>query len=189
MANNKGCTPAASTACTACRPGISCWIALPVNSCISLPKTGIFLRRAAHHRKGPYRMVAGIHFVHLHQRKGMLQTIITQMIAKWPLGFIGAGLHFTSNHKIGIGADAVAVCIVTIPEPVCRPTHPANVISLIPSGRGITAAKLWLGGPPTKQLTFNGWPFLLALVWCTPMLAVQLVVQSYFLCSVHIRCP
>ncbi len=51
-----------------------------------------------------------------------------------------------------------------------RPLNaPANVSSESPSGSGITAAKEWEGGPPTKMLTFKGCPFALALVWCTPM--------------------
>ncbi len=44
------------------------------------------------------------------------------------------------------------------------PNTPAKVISLIPSGSGITAANVCEGGPPTKQLTFKGTPFLFALV-------------------------
>jgi hypothetical protein len=44
------------------------------------------------------------------------------------------------------------------------PSAPAKVISLSPSGNGMTAETVWEGGPPTKMLTFRDSPFLLAFV-------------------------
>ena len=39
---------------------------------------------------------------------------------------------------------------------------PANVSSDMPSGRGMTAARIMAGEPPTKMLTRNGSSFAIA---------------------------
>ena len=77
-------------------------------------------------------------FMYFHYREIVLQAVITSSDLKGPSGFILVGIHFSCNNKISIGTNTKAI-VVPVTKP-SAPNTPANVISLIPSGKGITAA-------------------------------------------------
>ena len=80
-----------------------------------LSETGVFLWRTADDGKGPYRIFAGVDLMHPHQRKRMLQAVISEVITKWPLGFCFAGMDLSGDHEIRIRAHAEAIA-VGVPE-------------------------------------------------------------------------
>ena len=72
------------------------------------------------------------------------------------------------DDKIGLGGHGQAA--VGGDHAIRRPPRaPAKASSGRPSGKGMTAATVMAGGPPTKTLTRSGSPRAMAAAWCTPM--------------------
>src|SRR4051812_35369763 len=108
-----------------------------------LTKTGIFLRRSAHHRKRPNGILPGKYFVDLHQWKRMLQAVITQVITKWPLGFIFTRPYFSSNDKIGLRADTITIYIGITETPVAQHTGKSHFTDTFRQRHYSTYAVCW----------------------------------------------
>ena len=81
-----------------------------------LSETRVLLRRTTDDRERPDGILASINLVYPHQGEGMLQAVISEVIAERAFRFHFAGMDLTGDHKIGIRthAETVAICV---PEP------------------------------------------------------------------------
>ena len=79
------------------------------------------------------------------------------MVAERPFGQDFLRVDGAAEAKVGLGVNRQLTAreIIGIRWPA---SAPANVSSLSPSGRGITAASIMAGVPPTNTFTRNGSP-------------------------------
>ena len=72
-------------------------------------KAGVLLGRPAHDREVPDRVLAVIHVFDLHDGEIVGQGIISQVVAKGPLGLFHALADRARNDKIGIGGQHMPI--------------------------------------------------------------------------------
>ena len=129
----------------------------------------VFLWRSSDRRERPDGTVAVVDAIDLHHGKIVLEAVIAEMVSKWSLGLALVRIDRAADDEVGLGRHGQAAvgarpCATRRP-----PSAPANASSGRPSGRGMTAATVKAGGPPTKTLTRSRSPRRIAAAWCTPI--------------------
>ena len=86
IANSSGCTPAASTACTACTPGSTVGMIGPVSSWMNCPKIVSSCGGRPTTVNGQMAPCAVIHLLDAQHREVVLQAVVAEMVAERPFG-------------------------------------------------------------------------------------------------------
>ena len=169
MASSSGCTPAASTAWTACTPGICFGITGPASSWISWPKIVSSCGGRPTTVNGQMASLAVIDALDAHHREIVGQAVVAQVIAERSLGLGRSGSMLAGDAEIGLGVDRQLAARGRSSARAGRPGRRQRPDSLMPSGSGITAATVMAGGPPTKTFTRSGFFARRAAAWWAPM--------------------
>ena len=134
-----------------------------------LAERGVFLRRAADRGERPDRAGAVIDPLDPEDGEVVRQAVIAEVVAERPFGLAGVGVDGADDGEIGLGGDRQAAVGSRTIRTRRPPSAPAKLSSGRPSGRGITAATVMAGGPPTKTLARSGSPRRIAAAWWTPI--------------------
>ena len=91
----------------------------------------------------------------------MRQAVIAQVVAKGTLELASVRVDRAGDREVGLGRHGQAA-LRRDHQDAPAPQRPANASSGRPSGKGMTAATVRAGGPPTKTLARNGSPLRMA---------------------------
>ena len=130
----------------------------------------IFLRGAADAREGPDGALAVVDALDAEDGEVVGEAVIAEVVAEGALTLaMRSGSivpMMTKSASAGIGRPPRGSATIRTRRP---PRAPAKLNSGRPSGRGMTAATVRAGGPPTKTLTRRGSPRRIAAAWWTPI--------------------
>ncbi len=122
-----------------------------------------FLRRPTDDGKRPHGAVAMINLVNAQHGEVVRETVVAQVIAERALRFLRR-INHPGDDKVGVGIQSRSAVCRGAKRMRSPARAPAKVNSGRPSGKGITAASVIAGWPPTKMLTRKGSPRRIASV-------------------------
>lgn len=136
----------------------------------------VLLRRPAHHREGPDGVPPRIDLVHPHEREGVLQAVVSEMVAEGSLGLVFTGVHLAGDDEVGVGADDMAVA-PAVSEPAAA--EESGEGHLAESLRQRHDGRHGMGGRTSHEdADLQGLPLRVGLGLVHPDAAVQLVMKA-----------
>jgi hypothetical protein len=114
-----------------------------------LAEDAVFLGRAADHGEGPDRVAAVVDAADVQHREIVLEAVVAEVVAEGPFGLELAGMDFAQDAEIRVGTDGQRPAFAAREVHAPSAQAPAKASSGMPSGKGIMAAMVRAGGPPT----------------------------------------